>query len=124
MSKKIIKEAVTTYTIPATSLTIPQDWIWLKGLDLEEQTAFFQEIIEAIVAAQQSGDWSKLTEQIANWKKRAEANETQTLTELKQQFISEGGPPEVALLLGKYRGRLSSVEEFIRSKQIEKSLER
>jgi hypothetical protein len=38
--------------------------------------------------------------------------------------ISEGGPSEVALLLGKYRGRLSSVEEFIRSKQIEKSLER
>jgi hypothetical protein len=31
---------------------------------------------------------------------------------------------EVASLLGKYRGQLSSVDEFIRNKQSEKSLER
>jgi hypothetical protein len=51
------------------------------------------------------------------------AEEKQALAELRAQFIAEGGPPEIAALWGKYRGQLSSVDEFIRNKQNEKKLE-
>ncbi len=37
---------------------------------------------------------------------------------------SDDQPGEWRKLKGKYRGKLSSVDEFIRSKQVEKSLEK
>ena len=123
MSEEPIKETATAYTNAATQLVVPPDWNWLGVFSAEDQAAFFQEIIDAIAAAYQSGDWTNLTDRIADWKKQAEENQQQSLTEQRQQFIKDGAPPEVALLLGKYRGRLSSVDEFIRNKQIEKSLE-
>jgi hypothetical protein len=123
MSEERLKEAATTYVAAATRLVIPPEWDWLGGLDAEDQGTFFQEIIDAIAAAQQSNDWTILTERIAVWKKRAESEEQPSLAQLKQQVIKEGGSPELAALVGKYRGRLSSVDEFIRNKQNEKSLE-
>lgn len=124
MSKGKIKESVTAYTVLATRLSIPPEWDWLMIFKAEDRAAFFQEIIDAIAAAQQTEDWRVLTERIAAWKKRAEANEQQALAEQRQQFIKEGGPPEIISLFGKYRRQLSSVDEFIRDKQIEKSMER
>ena len=124
MSEETIKEPAAVYTISVTRLAIPAEWNWLTTLNLEERTTFFQEIIDILSTTQLFNDWSKLTERIAAWKERAETHEEQVLAQLKQQFIAEGGSPEVAALLGKYRGQFSSVEEFIRNKQIEKSLER
>ena len=95
----------------------------MRAFSAEDQATFFQEMINAIAAAYQTGDWTKLTDRIADWKKRAEENQQRSLTEQKQLIVKEGASPEVASLLGKYRGKLSSVDEFIRSKQIEKSLE-
>ncbi len=123
MSEENIKEARAAYTISAIRLTIPPEWDWLKTLNAEERSAFLQEVIDLIAVSQPSTSWRKLAERIAAWQKRAETQETQALTKLKQQFVEEGGSPEVASLLGKYRGRLSSVDEFIQNKQIEKSLE-
>lgn len=124
MSEDRIKEPATTYVAAATRLVIPPEWTWLAVFDAEDQGTFFQEIIDAIAAAQKSNDWTILTDRIAIWKKRAESEEHSSLAQVKQQVIKEGGSPEVAALVGKYRGRLSSVDEFIRNKQIEKSLER
>lgn len=123
MSEETIKETAKAYTNAAPQLIVPPEWNWLRAFSAEDQAAFFQEIIDAIAAAYQAGDWTKLTERIADWKKQAEENQQQSLSEQKQQFIKEGAPPEVASLLGKYRGKLSSVDEFIRNKQIEKLLE-
>ncbi len=124
MSEETIKETATAYTISAPRLAIPPEWNWLKSLGPEERITFLQEIINLIAAAYPSANWAKLAERIAAWKEHAETQEAQALAKLKQQFIAEGGSPEVASLLGKYRGQLSSVDEFIQHKQIEKSLER
>ena len=110
--------------MPSSGLNIPAEWTWLKRLKPEQQVAFFQEIIDTIASVEQSGDWTALREQIRAWEKKVASEEEETLAELKAQFISEGGPAEIATLLGKYRGQLSSVEEFIRHKQSEKSLEK
>jgi hypothetical protein len=123
MSEETFKEAATVYTVSATRLTIPSEWSWLKSLNQEERNAFLQEIINLIATIQPSSEWIALAERIAAWKERAETYEEQELAKLKQQFIAEGGSPEIASLLGKYRGQLSSVEEFLHNKQIEKSLE-
>ena len=124
MSEKMTKETAGAYTIPTTGLTIPSEWRWLQKLNPEQRSAFFQEILDTIASTQQSGDWTALGEQIEVWAKQAEAEEEKTLAELRAQFISEGGPAEIASLLGKYRGQLSSVDEFIRNKQYEKQLEK
>lgn len=124
MDEGNVKETATAYTVLSTRLAIPPEWNWLRNFSAEDRAAFFQEIMDIIATARQPGDWTKLSERVAAWKKRAEANEQQALAELRQQFVKEGGLPEIASLLGKYRGQLSSVDEFIRNKQSEKSLER
>jgi hypothetical protein len=123
MSEKIAKETAAVYTVPATRLAIPPEWSWLTALNLEERTKFFQEIIDILAATQRSNEWSTLAELITAWKEKATTREEQALTQLKQQVIAAGGSPEIAALLGKYRGQLSSVDEFIHNKQLEKSLE-
>lgn len=65
MSEEEIKETATAYTVSTTKLVIPPTWTWLTALTPEEQTAFFQEVLDAIAEAQQSNDWTRLKEQIS-----------------------------------------------------------
>jgi len=118
-NEKTAREATAAYAVSTTQLILPPEWRWLEALNPEERTSFLKELIDAITTASQSGDWAGVLERITAWREVAEAREEQALNELRQQLIAEGCPPEVASLLGRYRGQISSVDTFIHRKQIE-----
>ena len=124
MGENSLNESAAHYQIALQQLSLPTEWQWLKVFPPGEQMRFLQEILNSLARAHQSGDWNKVRQQIADWKDRAEIHRQQTAEALRQSQTAGNLPPEIASLLGKYRGRLSSVDEFLRNKQVEKSLEK
>jgi hypothetical protein len=118
-----LKESSSAYSLPAQNLTLPAEWQWLDAFKADEREKFLQDLIKAISKAKQNHNWAELDVQINRWKKRAAQSKSEKLDELRRHFIQNGGSRETAMLLGKYQGRLSSVDQFIHNKRIEKSLE-
>jgi len=52
-------------------LSVPEDFRWLRHFSAKYLSVFFAELLDALVSAQRTGDWSAVEEIISDWKATA-----------------------------------------------------